>query len=172
MCVWSMEALVGLIWLPGEPANTSTSSSSNVWIITLSICHHQHLSAPQEEPVTHSSVIPVALCRLAYTSRGLSAPEGLCYIYNSICIPIWKKKKMTVRGWAFKWCGVTVKGSFPTQFQLSSWKKKAKLHDNKQETQVKHCPCPETTQTKQQTVGWAALCLELLNLLPLLITFG
>lgn len=67
---WFMEVWLGVILLQGEPANTSTSSSSKLWIITLSICQHQHLSAPQEEPVAHSSFIPVALSHLARTSGG------------------------------------------------------------------------------------------------------
>lgn len=48
-CVWFMEVWLGVIGLPGEPANTSTSSSPKLWIITVSICQHQHVSAPQEE---------------------------------------------------------------------------------------------------------------------------
>lgn len=76
MCVWFMEVWLGVIPQPGEPANTSTSSSPKLWIITLSICQHQHLSGPQEEPVAHSSFIPVALSRCAHTSRGLWCPWG------------------------------------------------------------------------------------------------
>lgn len=91
VCAWFMEVWLGVIPLPGEPANTSTSSSPKLWIITLSICQHQHLSAPQEEPVTHSSFIPVALSRLAYTSGGPRYPLGHCYIYYSVNVLVQEK---------------------------------------------------------------------------------
>ena len=53
-----------------------------LWIITLWICQHQHLSAPQEGTVTHSSFVPDALSRLAYTSGGAPVPPGAAAIFT------------------------------------------------------------------------------------------
>lgn len=91
---WFMEVWLGVILLQGEPANTSTSSSSKLWIITLSICQHQHLSDPQEEPVAHSSFIPVALSRLARTSGAPAPIELLLYLPFSLKTEIeWSKSR-------------------------------------------------------------------------------
>lgn len=91
-CVWSMELWLGVIQLPEELAYTSCSPSPKLWIITLSVC--QHLSSPQEEPVTHSCFIPVTLASHA-PPGGSAAPEG--YVYNSICVLISKRKLLGKR---------------------------------------------------------------------------
>lgn len=70
-CAWSMELWLGVIQLPEELACTSCSSLPKLWIITLSVC--QHLSGPQEEPVTHSCLIPVTLSHLQGAPVSLKA---------------------------------------------------------------------------------------------------
>lgn len=96
-CVWSMELWLGVIQLPEELAYTSCSPSPKLWIITPSVC--QHLSSPQEEPVTHSCFIPVTL---AHSPRMhlQGAPPPLKAMFTIPFVSWFERESYLVRGCA------------------------------------------------------------------------
>lgn len=90
MCARSIERWLGVIQPPEELVYTSCTSSPKLQIITLSGCQQ---SVGPSGGTSHPELLHFChTCTLALHAppEGTSIPKG--YVYNSICVLIWKRK--------------------------------------------------------------------------------